>query len=76
MPSTAKQEKILAGLRALCAEQLPGQSFSAEAIAQRCGCTKENIEQIQRKGQARMQHRLRAIAREHGIELPREARCS
>lgn len=68
MPDTSKRDRILQGLRELCAEQKLGQTFTDIEIAQRCGCSDRNIAQIGVKAMERLKHRLKSLANE--FDLP------
>lgn len=65
-------DRILQGLRELCAEQGRNpRSYTTEEIAARCDCTSQNIGQIEKKARGTLVKRLRSIARESDISLPK-----
>lgn len=73
MPSlkfAEKRDRILTGLRELCAEQEgTGRAYTATEIAARCSCDKTNIEQIERKACETLAKRLRPVAKELGLPV-------
>lgn len=71
-PPTKKGDRVLAGLRALCAEQTPGRAYSTVEIAHRCGCTYENIGIIERKAISRLRAKLRRAMQECDAPALRE----
>lgn len=68
---SAKSDRILRGLQDLCDRQQPGQSFSSEEIAAHCTCSPQAIEQIEWKARERMRQKLRSIAGELGLTVPK-----
>lgn len=53
------RESIEAGLDALRARALPGETFSHRAIAEACGCSWQNIYLIERRALRKVRERLR-----------------
>jgi DNA-directed RNA polymerase sigma subunit (sigma70/sigma32) len=77
MPSTKSKEKtdrILNGLRTLCAQQPPGHTYSTVEIAAACGCSPENIGQIEKQALERVRVKSAALFREFDLELPARRR--
>ncbi len=60
------------GLNELHSKALPGQTFSAQRIAEVCGCTKANIERIERQALAHALELMRKRFRLTREELKRE----
>lgn len=64
MPKAKKPDKILTGLRELCAEQTPGRTYTPQEIAARCDCSYERIGQIERQALGRMKKRMQKYTKE------------
>lgn len=59
MNKSIRDDRIDKGLDYLCSIQKPGETFTLEEIAEVCGCSRQNIHNIQASGMRKIRKQFR-----------------